>query len=829
LACFFLLAFLINAWVFRGYIYRYVVLPPLYRAGAFGHLEQIAIDLKHMDYQRLAYKRELALERGVLMATDEDYVPATITHNGKQYRVKLRLKGDDKDHWEHKEKWSLRIKVRDDQTLFGLRKFSIQHPRTRGYLIEWLFHKYLEHSGLIYLKYDFIEVTLNGKRLGVYALEEHFDKILVEGRDYREGPIVRFNDDLYWKERIRGHGTGSDYQEAFWSGSIDVYGQNKIEAKKLLTAQYLKAKNLLEGYRRGEMAPDQIFNTDQLALFFAALDLWGNPHAHEYHNVRFYYNPITSLLEPIGYDTTDMGGVKVLAGSSDLDDRKEHWVTWEKRLFDDNAFFVKYVHALRKISQKEFLDEFFRKITPEYNRTLNILRANFPKYHFKGTEPLYEDRKFIENALNPSQGIQAYLKSFDDKGKEITVQVGNVQAMPLEILSLSVNGHVIASLPQAPVLKGKAKGKSVDFTSVTFKLLAETDEISEIKKKLKVQYRLLGGDIIFEQLIIARAVYDPDFLEQDVLRQPSNIDDFSFLKVDDTLKEIMFSPGVHTLSRDLIVLEGYVLRGGPDTKIILSNGAKIISFSPLDWVGTEGHPFILMAQDTTGQGLVVLNAPGRSRLEYVNFDNLAAPRGDVSWAMTGAVNFYQSPVDIAYCLFSGNRDSDDALNIIRSSFSIQHSVFEDSFSDAIDLDFSDGEISYSKFLRSGVKNNGGDAIDFSGSVVRVHDVVVDQAGDKGLSIGESSQVSAENIEIKGALVGIASKDSSEARLHKVQISECKTGLALYQKKPQFGPAAMEASDVHFKDVSRAYSVRNSSELILDGNLIKSTGGDSDEE
>ena len=103
----------------------------------------------------------------------------------------MRLKGDWTDHL-FGDKWSFRIKVKGDNTLFGMKQFSIHHPRARNFIYEWLYHQALKREGVLSLRYDFIEVTLNGKNLGVYALEEHFEKRLIEHNQYREGPIIKF-------------------------------------------------------------------------------------------------------------------------------------------------------------------------------------------------------------------------------------------------------------------------------------------------------------------------------------------------------------------------------------------------------------------------------------------------------------------------------------------------------------------------------------------------------------------------------------------------------------------------------------------------------------
>ena len=39
------------------------------------------------------------------------------------------------------DKWSFRIKVGGDKDFKGMKSFSIQHPKTRSFLKEWIMHK----------------------------------------------------------------------------------------------------------------------------------------------------------------------------------------------------------------------------------------------------------------------------------------------------------------------------------------------------------------------------------------------------------------------------------------------------------------------------------------------------------------------------------------------------------------------------------------------------------------------------------------------------------------------------------------------------------------
>ena len=109
--------------------------------------EKISIEIKEKDFKFLEKNRERALERNVIINNiDGDYVPATLEYQGKKMKVKLRLKGHMTDHLQD-NKWSFRIKVKDKDSFMGMKRFSFQHPGTRGYVYEWIYHELMKREG----------------------------------------------------------------------------------------------------------------------------------------------------------------------------------------------------------------------------------------------------------------------------------------------------------------------------------------------------------------------------------------------------------------------------------------------------------------------------------------------------------------------------------------------------------------------------------------------------------------------------------------------------------------------------------------------------------
>ena len=81
----------------------------------------------------------------------------------------------------------------------------------------------------------------------------------------------------------------------------------RILEDKDLSIQFEEAKNLLESFRLGSLETHEVFDVDKLAKYFAINTLMGSTHSSFWNNIRFYYDPITSRLEPIGYDSLTGG------------------------------------------------------------------------------------------------------------------------------------------------------------------------------------------------------------------------------------------------------------------------------------------------------------------------------------------------------------------------------------------------------------------------------------------------------------------------------------------------------------------------------------------
>ncbi|MFN2110880.1 MAG: CotH kinase family protein, partial [Anaerolineae bacterium] len=281
-------------------------------------LDTLYIDIAPDDFAQIEAKRQEALERWILLADDTDFVPATLRWRGDVIPVELRLKGDWADHLA-RDKWSFRIHTKDGMYFEGMRVFSLQGPSTRTYLNEWLYMENLRAEDVLSVGYWFVHGVVNGEYKGIYAVEESFAKELLESQQRREGVIIRYNEDLLWEY-------WADYDNDLMTPRgvmdfhiIDEFGTGRVDASPALSVQRDAAAGKLRALKRGERTASEVFDVETLAKFLALSDVWGAQHALIWHNLRFYYNPVTARLEPIGFDAQPLAetgaiDVKLLRG-----------------------------------------------------------------------------------------------------------------------------------------------------------------------------------------------------------------------------------------------------------------------------------------------------------------------------------------------------------------------------------------------------------------------------------------------------------------------------------------------------------------------------------
>ena len=760
----------------------------------------LEIEIPFRNKKKIDGERNEALDKGIMQ--NFNYVNCDLSYENKTYPAAIRLKGDMKDHLEG-EKWSFRVKLKNDNTILGLKTFSLQHPSRRGYLKEWFFHTSLKRENLINLRYFFVKIILNGEDLGIYAMEEHFDQILIENNRRRNGAILRFDEKWDW---ISAHQFQKfpelwEYRSGYgdYNGlPITSFNISQISNENNQIQNYLDGKNLLSWFLEDKVNTSQAFDVDKLARFFAIIDLLGANHSALIQNLRLYYNPINQKLEPIGFD----GDLNPMTLSLSFMMREDHnQKKYYINLFKDLNFFEKYLEMLHQYSDTNLVENIFNEHRDEILGLEKIINYEWPERKFD-INSFNVRRNYVNEILNPRKLIEAELIKNDNDS--LTIKVSNIQKLPLANFELLLSDNVPIKPKKNIIIEGRLskeliKNKKLVFSNVNF----PSTNLSILKNTIQLSFNILGLEKKFMSEVdtIFSNVSPSEPLAK------STLSGYDFLIIDDEEKKIFFKRGDISIESDLSFPPYYKIFIKDSTNINLIKSSQLYSESPLICLGNEKNPITFTSSDSSSNGLLIYSTPLQSYFEYCYFSNF---KSFDSSSKTGAVTAYETYFTMVNSKFNGNY-TEDALNCIRSQIELNNISFVKSKSDAIDLDFCFGEI-----IDLRINHTGNDGLDFSGSNVSIKSIYITNAGDKGISIGERSEVNGSKIQVSNSKIGIVSKDKSLAAFDKVDLENNEIGFAVYQKKQEFGNANLNVNNFSSSQTDSLFILEENSRLVLDG-------------
>ncbi len=799
--------------------------------------EPFSIMLDTSDYMKIVSKRKEAFANGILQTSDDDWVRGIVFGGGEIMKVRMRLKGDWLDHlWG--DKWSFRIKMRKDHSWNRLRTFSVQTPASRAYLMEWVAHEYYQSKDVLTTRYGFIPLQLNNENRGLYAWEEHFVKQLLEWRNRREGPIVKFTEDAFWQiQKININEKKWPVFPYYEASVIKPFGVNRTIKNPVLYQQYLQAQKLMFQFKHGLKKPAEIFDLEKMATYYAMLDLTHARHGMTWHNQRFYFNPIIAKLEPIAFDgytdhldidlsIEDNFAYKIFILKEIKGAEKLHY-----SLFTDSLFLTTYLDKLKEVSNEDYINSMYAEISEDRFHYDSLLKLEFPYVDYdhelirKSAAALRSYLPELEKLLDPwvnndVLSIPVYAEQYSDTSVyENTPEYflnAYVEDHYVDSLMLSVHNYYSRDL----ILLGSGPDNRhvthyfADQPKIGAYHEGMLGERLDVKVDSSARYLFFMFPERFNTYVVAINPwpYPRGITPQQELSQMINLSDNPM--IDKIIgHKIFIKKDSLVVDKPMVFPGGYELIFEEGTVLNMLNQSLFLSYSPVKMHGTSDEPIHITSSDYSANGFTVLQAREKSVVNHVKFSNLNTLDYN-HWTLTGAVNFYESDVHFNGCEFYRNQ-CEDALNVIRSTFDLNHSEFSFIQSDAFDSDFSKGRVSNTTF-----SNIGNDAIDFSGSDILIIDTEISDAQDKGISGGEESHLLVSNVRIVRANIGIASKDLSVVEVVDSQIIDCNYGLVLLRKKPEYGPAQMLINSSHIVNPKQEHLIEKGSIVHWDGKRIE---------
>ena len=265
------------------------------------------------------------------------------------------------------------------------------------------------------------------------------------------------------------------------------------------------------------------------------------------------------------------------------------------------------------------------------------------------------------------------------------------------------------------------------------------------------------------------------------------------------------------IKEKIIIPENFLVRLSKGQSINFIETGSIFSYSPFEINGTKEKPVRIYSSDSSGQGLHLIQGNSTSKVNYLEFINQSSfldSNKNNRRILPSAFTVYGGKVSINHSIFK-NLSSEDAVNLFRCKYDFLDSKIENTFSDALDADFSTGKINNSYFI-----NCGNDGVDISGGFLSLTNCYFNNILDKAISAGEESVLNASNCRIENSDMGLISKDLSIADSKNNIFSNCEIAYCAFQKKGEFGPGNIIVNKDSLINCSIAHLIETKSKLVI---------------
>jgi hypothetical protein len=685
------------------------------------------------------------------------YVSGKAIYENDTFNIEIRLRGDMPSNYNRSlTESTMRFNIKKGKALAGKKKLSLIRPALESGYYGYLFYKCFNDFGFLANDIDFVKLYFNDEYAGIRFLQEGFSKELLESSNRRAGPIVRFKNDCV-DEQNRYNPNG--YPE------MVAYGEKKILNDTILSATYARALNKYNELITGNIEVTACFNVQEYGRFYALSDIFLSHHSNKCQNIKLYFNPIDDKFEPIAWDPNNFDRYEV-----HLDIQKGHtqrfgeicndMITYPLHhiLSKNTTFLNAYSAHLKTYSQ----DSLILKKIGKYAEVISSTEGDLFRQNF---QERFDVNKIVSNLSKIHQDFnQEQLLYGNYFIKKQTLSIRSLSNLPIIIDSVCY------------------KNKTQELNWV----IAPNDEVEKIvyfdsisiaQKKLKIYSRILGTAPTRKYK--AKVFSQKDLVSSPVFREEFDSSYFNFNEIE---KSFVLKTKKIQLNKDLYIPDlGMTWIIEPGT-IIELNHANIICESNVKANGLTEKKIYFSGKNSGG--ILLKNNSTESSFSNTVFSSLAAPTQG-NWSLTGAVNFYNTQVKLQSCSFN-NMQSEDALNLVNCTFQLEDIYINNSYSDALDIDFGKGTIT--NITIDSAKNDG---LDFSGSTIQLESVTLRNIGDKAISSGEKSIITCSNVIIFNSFIGVASKDASFIKVNLLNLVNTKIDFTAYQKKAQYDMAKIE--------------------------------------
>lgn len=740
------------------------------------NLEKVDLQLPYKSLATLECFRKNKGQEELCKKNRAVWVKGNLVVNDDSYPVKIRPKGDREINRINFKKMSLKVDIRGDKRYRGMEEFGIQSPIIRGYTNELFTSKIVKKEGLVAPRQFYVKFFLNGTYLGVRHIEEGFTKELIESSKRRYGPVFSLNENL----------STNIFNTNFELANKKDWVNKEIVLEAVSILESLKTSKNIDTFQK-------YFDQEKWAKYLAIMDIFKTYHGATPKSVKFFLNPSTGLFEPIFFNGHMDQRIKNLRFSDFMNTKlmsKENcgWLCleednrsdWYQLLFGSSKsinkkFYMEYFNTLEKYSSAKSVKLYLKN---EWNN-LKQERGSLYREFWKKDKTWHEGITLhvnkwsnFENHLNNIKDEVSKAKSviplfsIDKKNKKI--QINNQFSRLPQILTFKCNAY-----KSEPFILVKDVKKDFSF-----------GEIPDCKFD-NITYSLDKG---FSQKYIYDSYSTSKLIDEKIeSNKKLKIKEFSQFQNNDFENLFVFQKGINTINSSKEINEkNIIFESG--SKICLNNKSTLkISNSNVTFANYLNEGVLIESCDEKGGNILIEDS--NVLIDNLSLKNLGSPSESLR-ILYGGFNLINSDVVFKNIKIESSK-SEDAINFINSSVVGKKLIVKNTFSDAIDSDFSKLVID-----KIDCFNIGNDCYDISETYSSINTLIANKVNDKALSIGESSNIKIGDIKVTDSEIGIVSKDSSFLEVEKYSYDSVKIPVTAYIKKSELGSPTINLKKVY---------------------------------
>lgn len=675
------------------------------------------------------------------------------------FKIRLRAHGDQKDHRDGDYLPSLQVQIIKGN-IFGITNFLLLRPTQRGYSNEIFASHLLRTIGLMAPRTAMVDIEfLSGEYKFVF--QEKIRKEFLEFSNKKEGPIFEGDERFVFN---LGNNVPFLNHRLSNSNYIRKNRNNEYIAEKALSILNMYGANHTQKMHRGWLVDYYSMQNNFDRIDFENLDVFDSIMfaidalaGLSLPDRRFYFDSIKSKFIPIFYD-----------GIPKLFDKRNRFI--DKKIKLENLTFIEKKN-MQFFNPSLFEGKISNSAVKGSNEAINLIKSIDIAYFFQDLEKFGANIS-LEDTEKAISEIILRLKTIKN--------INQNKIFNFKVLDKSLFDHYSAKdYETQKILFNSYDGENYEMCGIKIEICATyLKDIFKKDKLLSQEEKFKKNDLIFISKTNNKNLLQGWFHQKNI-KGP--------------------------LTKFQITKDAFILKSKKGISFKILEKEKKILINKNDLSGR----LVFSGKLLKGWKILFLD---KSNIENSNLDKKYIVNDENG--LTGCLTFFNIRLENV-SIDAKNAKCEDSINFINVSGAIDDINVSNSLSDGVDFDFSSLKIG-----RLTSVNSKNDCIDFSYGEYLIEKVFAESCGDKGISVGENSNVEIKQLISKNSNIGVASKDSSITKIDNAFLKNMNICFSAYNKKQEFNGSFLNIDNYECNSYSQKNDFDDQSIIKLDKKIVK---------